>query len=265
MKRFFTEDFVTDLHSHTFFSHDGRESTENYVLHAIEKGDKRIGFSEHYDYDCYLCGNDTPLCDIDKYYAEIKRLREKYSGKIEILFGIEFGYSDEAVGKYKELSEKYPFDYIINNVHLTGGRDYAEKRAYTSDNKKSVYGKYLEDVKRSVNADYDWQIAAHIGYPSRYAPYEDRTLYYDDYKEIIDEILKTIIERGKYLEINASTKCSAISVPDEGIVKRYAELGGKCVTYGSDEHDLRRYREKVAEIKKIADRYGLTLGYIKNV
>lgn len=60
------ENFSPDLHIHSFFSYDGNEKTETYIKKAVERGDKIIGFSEHYDFDCRLLGVTTPLCDIEK-------------------------------------------------------------------------------------------------------------------------------------------------------------------------------------------------------
>ena len=78
--------FIPDLHVHTIFSYDGMEQAENYVKKAVTDGNESIGFSEHYDFDCALIGNGTPLCNIGAYYTEILRLREKYSDKIKTLF-----------------------------------------------------------------------------------------------------------------------------------------------------------------------------------
>ena len=77
--------FVTDLHQHSTFSYDGRQNAEDVVKKAIENGDKRVCFSEHYDYDCFLLGiSGAPLVNLDEYKAEITRLKAKYSDKIEI-------------------------------------------------------------------------------------------------------------------------------------------------------------------------------------
>ena len=43
--------YLTDLHVHSSFSYDCEEATENYIRKAIERGDERIGFVQHYDYD----------------------------------------------------------------------------------------------------------------------------------------------------------------------------------------------------------------------
>ena len=48
--------YLTDLHVHSVFSYDCEETTENYIRKAIERGDERIGFVQHYDYDCFLNG-----------------------------------------------------------------------------------------------------------------------------------------------------------------------------------------------------------------
>jgi histidinol-phosphatase (PHP family) len=58
------------------------------------------------------------------------------------------------------------------------------------------------------------------------------------YSEIIDEILLTLIKNQKSLEINTAGLRQPIGVtsPDESIVRRYKELGGKLITIGSDAH-----------------------------
>lgn len=257
------EKFITDLHQHSAFSYDGRQTAEDVVKKAIENGDKRVCFSEHYDYDCFLLGiTSAPLVNIDEYKAEIDRLKRKYAGVIEILFGIEFGYSAAAVEKYRELTEKYDFDYVINSVHLLYGKDCCEKE-FTNTDKAKAYVDYLKSVLESVNADYNWQIVGHLGYPCRYATYEDRELLYKDHREIIDETLKTIIRRDKYLEINTSTKDERVFSPETGIIKRYIELGGDNFTYGSDSHGLSRYREKSDKVAEFLSSVGKTAAFFR--
>ena len=257
--------FVTDLHQHSTFSYDGRQNAEDVVKKAIENGDKRVCFSEHYDYDCFLLGiSGAPLVNPDEYKAEITRLKAKYSDKIEILFGIEFGYSKEAVEKYRELTEKYDFDYVINSVHLLYGKDCCKKEFLKKD-KVTAYGDYLKTVLESVNADYKWQIVGHLSYPVRYATYENRELLYDEHREIIDEILNTIIRRNKYLEINTSTKDERVFSPEIGIVKRYIDLGSENFTYGSDSHDLSRYREKCDKVAEVLASFGKTASFFRKM
>ena len=255
---------MTDLHIHTYFSHDGREKTENYVKKAIETGKKRIGFSEHYDYDCYVNGDDTPLSDIDAYRAEIERLRKKYEGQIEILFGIEFGYDKRAVEHYRELIERYKFDYIINSVHLVGKHDCYYDEYCKDLSKREAYGLYLKKVLESVRADYPYQIIGHIGYAARYSHYEDKKMPYCEFADLFDEILKEIIRRNVFLELNTSTKSETEFLPDKDVAERYIDLGGKKFTYGSDAHDLKRFYEKEDKDKEFLRKKGMSNYFFRN-
>ena len=77
-----------DLHVHTLFS-DGKNTPEEMVLTAIEKGFSYIGFSDHapmdFDDGCAMAWEKLP-----EYSAEILRLKEKYKDQIDIFCGLEF-------------------------------------------------------------------------------------------------------------------------------------------------------------------------------
>ncbi len=96
-----------DLHIHSKYS-DGKDSLEDIVLSAIDKGLTKIGFSDHsytpFD-ESYCIKKDS----IKNYVDEIAILKEKYKSKIEILSGIEQDYYSS------DMKEK--LDYIIGSVH----------------------------------------------------------------------------------------------------------------------------------------------------
>lgn len=64
-----------------------------------------------------------------------------------------------------------------------------------------------------------------------------------DYMDIIDEILKTLIHRGKALECNTAGFKYGLGHPhpQEEILLRYRELGGELLTVGSDAILLARW------------------------
>lgn len=249
--------YLTDLHVHSVFSYDCEETTENYIRKAIARGDQRIGFVQHYDYDCFLTGEKTSLCDLDAYKNEIDRLRNVYGEKIKIFFGIEFGFDERAENRYAELADKYKFDYVINSVHLVGGKDCCLNGCWENRSADDVYKEYLEKVYKSVNANYPWQIVGHLGYPARYAPKNEREFSFENYSCELTDILRSIIANEKYLEINSSTKSEKPFMPSENILKKYTVLGGKYVSFGSDAHSVARYCENVSEVEKIIKKYGL--------
>ncbi len=252
---------MTDLHLHTRFSHDSEETAENYVLTAKARGYKFLGFTEHYDYDVFLDGgfNECPLPDLSAYSREISDLSAKYP-EIKILKGAELGYSADATEKYKELLQSGNFDYAILSVHTVKGRgDCYYTRFFDGFSKKQAYEAYFKAVLESVRSDINYQIAGHIGYIERYAPYKEKRVIYSEFGDVLDEILKEIILRDKCLEINTSAKGTGhITVPDLEIIERYLSLGGKNFSLGSDAHSVSRFAENFTSVKNFLVSLGVT-------
>ena len=97
----------SDFHIHTNFG-DGKDSPEEIVVHAINRGLDAIGFSEHayVPFDAGYCLNpDSAIV----YRNEILRLKDKYADKIKILCGIEA--DSFATCDYES------YDYVIGSVH----------------------------------------------------------------------------------------------------------------------------------------------------
>ena len=68
-----------------------------------------------------------------------------------------------------------------------------------------------------------------------------RPVPYGEYRELVDEILRTLADKGKGMEINTSgmDKCGDYLPPVE-YLRRFKELGGQIVTVGSDAHGASR-------------------------
>lgn len=258
---------MIDLHTHTTFSHDGSGTYEKMVEFAREKSLKVFGTSEHYDFDTTIFGFDTPMPNVDAYFDAYKKAKETYKD-IELLFGIEFGFdkSDIVKNKYKELSTKYPFDFIINSVHLTDGKECYFLDYFENKTRKEAYEKYLQNVLLSIDAPYDYQVIGHIGYVCRNAPYDNAPLTLNEFGDIIDEILKKIIEKNKTIELNTSTKTAgSLTLPNTEILKRYYELGGRNITFGSDAHNIDRLCEHYELVTELAKSIGFKyFSYFKN-
>ena len=74
----------------------------------------------------------------------------------------------------------------------------------------------------------------------------------------IDDILKTIIEKDKILEVNSSTKGMGLSVTSEEILSRYYALGGRKVSFGADAHDSSRIAENRDAVMEMLKNIGFT-------
>ncbi len=255
---------LIDVHLHSEISFDSNEKPENYVNAAIRSGVNVIGFSEHYDYDAVIDGADIAVADLNRYFSTLADLK-RVNSNVEILFGIEFGYRDFAVSKYRELIDKFNFDYVINSVHTLAGRgDCFHDKFFEGSTLRQSYFDYLSAVLESVKADFDYQIVGHIGYVSRYR--RGGKLCYKDFSDIIDEILKEIIVRGKCLELNTSVGISENKfLPDVDIISRYLQLGGEKLSFGSDAHKVGDYQRRSGVMKDFLKSVGVSrLYYYKN-
>ena len=72
----------------------------------------------------------------------------------------------------------------------------------------------------------------------RYGKDKEQAYSYLKYAELIDEILKNIIAKGKGLELNMAGLKYGLPYahPHPDILKRYRELGGEIITVGADGH-----------------------------
>ena len=110
--------------------------------------------------------------------------------------------------------------------------------------RRQAYLEYLRCVRESLDAPYRWDAVGHLGYIGRPSPFERKTLVYSDFPEELDDILTVIIRKGKILEANSSVGgCAAegtLCLPDISIFRRYYELGGRKINFGSDSHRSER-------------------------
>ena len=226
----------TDFHVHCDFSNDSSASMESMVNEAVRRGFKKIAFTDHLDF--YPLGEF--LCDngYDEYLLEFNKLKTKYADNIELVFGVEVGLDPKFENEINEYIAKYPFEFIIGSSHTTGMKDHYLEEFFRGKDKKTAHTLYFREVLENIRVFDCFNCYGHLDYISRYGPYQDKSLMYDDYQEIIDKILRELIIRGKGVEINTSGFRYGIdsSYPSLEILKVYKRLGGEIITVGSDAH-----------------------------
>lgn len=238
---------MIDGHIHCIHSADGVEDPRTVIEKAISLGMEYIAFTDHLDADNKYCIRDLsgiPDLDIANHKTQILELKKEYSSQIFVGLGIEFGYIAEAQEEYRNIA-KMPFDVIINSVHLIEKDDCYDMAFYDNRTKDEAYKAYLDAVLESIYAQYDYDIIGHIGYIARKAPFEQTPIEYNQFKTQYDNIIAAIIEKDKSLEINSHSKNTQSDfLPWLEIIKRYKELGGKKISFGSDAHRIERLAEK---------------------
>lgn len=248
---------MIDTHTHSKFSHDGHHPIAEIIAAAKERGMEYLAITDHCDYD-YLAlpGYEVvPQLNLAGYLDEIEAVKQSATG-IDLAIGLELGFHPLAVDLYKKSIPFERFDYIINSVHTVDSHDVYFPIFFEGTERQESYRKYLSGVLASVSAPYPYSTIGHIGYIAKNSVYDKKIIEYSDFSDILDSILKSIIEKDKTLEINSNIRFDD-SMPNISVLKRYQELGGENVTYGSDAHKIHRLGEGYEKIKEIA----LSLGF----
>ncbi len=230
---------TTNFHTHTTFC-DGKDTPEEMVIAAIDKGFTALGFSGHSFFEPEKEINMSVEAQ-KEYIKQITALKHKYKDKIKIFCGIEQDiFSPEPV---------YPYDYRIGSVHniFKDGKYYdidasAESTKNTVD---TVYGgdfdAFAEDyfslfstVLEKTNAD----IIGHIDLISKFS----ETLGYTQSERFLKACENAIIKLVPYnkpFEINTGAMARgarSVPYPTKEILELIKKHGGK-IAFSSDCHN----------------------------
>lgn len=245
---------LADYHLHSLFSSDSKEELENIVKIALERGMTEIAITDHLDID-YPNGQFN--LEIDNYIETLKKIRFKYQGKIKIKIGVELGLQKHLSGnrKLKSIMENENIDFIIGSTHTIDGYELDKEKIYSELSKEEVHIKYFEEVYQNISSIDGFNVCGHLDFIRRYGrkSYSDyEVIDYNLHKKIIEKILKLLISRGQGIEVNSSgIRYVGDQHPNDYILKKYKELGGKIITVGSDSHvakDIAKDFEKIREV-----------------
>ena len=234
-----------DYHLHSSFSSDSSADMRDNIKNAIENGLNSICITDHYDID-FPVREDEPEMDFqldyEAYYDYMSALREEVAPDFDLRIGVELGLMHEAIDKNKAFVESHPdYDFFISSIHVVDRQDPYYPEYFSDKTEKEGYMRYFETILENVK-EYDaYDVYGHLDYILRCGP--NKATYFDirDYYDVFHEILKTIIERGKGIEVNTAGlyKGLGFAHPHRDILKIYKELGGEIITVGSDSHDAK--------------------------
>lgn len=248
----------TNFHTHTTFC-DGKNTAEEMVMAAIEKGFTHLGFSAH-SYTAYDEGCGLPLCDMPKYKAEIFRLKEKYKNKIKIYYGIEYDYYSTI-----DTSE---FEYVIASVHAIekNGRIYIVDESCDSftENVNKAWGgdfyAFAKDYFETVSKQKG-DIIGHIDLLTKFNENDIMFSTKDErYLKAAEAAVKKLVQTGALFEINTGAIHRGYRTspyPSENILKMIKKHGGK-VIINSDCHNTEGIDCEFEEAYKYAYKCGFS-------
>lgn len=238
---------LTDYHVHTAFSCDSNYPMEDVLKDAIRLNLEEIAFTDHVDYgvrpdhDEYVKSESNkkmpPLnVDYPRYFAKIAEMKQKYAHQIRILAGLEMGIQRHTVERYQKLFAQWPLEFVILSIHQVDNLELWKQDYMRGKSQREFQqGQYLE-LLEAVRHYKDYCVVGHVDLIKRY----DRNPEYpfEEYRDILEEVFKTVIADGKGIEVNTSSARYHLPdfQPSTDILKLYRALGGEVITVGSDSH-----------------------------
>ncbi|MFP4286110.1 MAG: histidinol-phosphatase HisJ family protein [Candidatus Izemoplasmataceae bacterium] len=227
-----------DHHMHTNYSPDAdiKATFNAYLDKAIEQDIKGLMFTDHVDID-------TPevlfhdLIDYNSYQKALAEVRKR--SNIPLYMGVEIGYQPHLKAELNRFVNQHPFDFVIASIHVGDYKSFYEGDFFKGKTDKEAYLRYFEICLEMVENYQDYDVFGHLDYIIRYGA--SKQYLYEDYKDLIDNILTAIIKNNKGLEINTSGIRYNLSTmhPSLTLLKRYKALGGTIITLGSDAHQVK--------------------------
>lgn len=248
-----------DTHLHTHFSGDSSALPKDMVRAAISRGLDGICITDHLDYD-YCEEPEAFLLDLARYREDITALQQQYDGIFPILYGIELGLQPHIVEDNLKVTNSYPFDFVIGSSHVVNHVDPYYAKFYENRPEDEAYLEYFESILENLHTDADYDVYGHLDYVVRYGPNKNRFYSYAKFADVIDEILRLLIQKGKGIELNTAGFKYGLGHPHptEEILRRYHELGGEILTIGADAHKPEHIAYDFAKVPAILKEAGFS-------
>lgn len=229
---------ISDYHVHSSFSPDAVAGMESMVRAAISMGLEEILFTEHYEF--FSTGEPTKAFSgpyyLERIIVEAERLKKKYAGVIRIGCGLEIGQWQYAFKNISVILDSYDWDFILASYHKVNDID-LKMHDYRKENTDALLHIYLSGLLE-ISQHCNFDSLAHIDLIRRYAYMQGVDVRIEKEEAMVRRILRTIVQRGRMLEVNTSAYRQGLNepFPSRTILEWYQQEGGRLVTLGSDAH-----------------------------
>ncbi len=249
---------LPSYHTHTLFC-DGKNTAEEMILAAIERGMPELGFSAHARLPFFTDWCMTEKSEAD-YFEAVTALKDKYKDKIKIYIGIEQDAN--------AVDVSYPYDYIIGSVHgIWKGEDYIDVDLSHADVRTNVekhYGgdpyAYVEEYYSLISGIYERTKCDIIGHFDLVAKFlECDALFSEEHPRYIaarDKAMENLLKTPALFEINTGgiyRGYRKVTYPNMEIIEKIAE-SGKPFVLNADSHNAESIDFMLADVASELDR-----------
>ena len=232
---------LTDYHVHSDVSMDCHAPMWEMIRAEADAGVAVMCFTNHCDLVRMDDFSPAERCleIIPESAEKLAAAAAEHDFPIEVRLGVELAEAQLAPEKAAALAADPSLDFVLGSMHLIPGVGDYYFQHYTDETQcAGLFTGYMAQLQRIAELDF-YDVLAHLGYVRRYMWRDgvDFALTLDRYGDQVEQLLRTVIDKGKGLELN----CSGIRdgcgpFPSEEILRLYRSMGGEIVTVGSDAH-----------------------------
>lgn len=244
---------------------DSEADPEANVRAALARGLAGIAFTEHFD----THPTEWPLCryDYDAIRETVASLRSKYGDRLFIGHGIEICYQPERMDFILDYLASHEFDIVLLSVHWFDGRALHVREHWGDLDSRAATEAYLKTVLNAAqfagslvrDGRRVFDVLGHLDLAKRYTTRYFGEITVTPFRGLVDDILRAALAADLIPEINTSTwqPGGGEPMPAEWVVQRYAELGGRCMSLGSDSHRADHIGHMLPEAAAMLRRAGI--------
>jgi len=260
----------TNYHGHCEFC-DGKGEVEDYIIKAIELDMEAIGISSHAPVP-FPTDWTMPAYRLDAYLSEVKLLKEKYKGQIDVHCSLEVDYIPKLSSPGNITIEDAGLDYTVGSVHFVGQLNDGTHWAIDGPDEEFKQGLneiFGGDIKQAAIRYYELQremleqgTPVIIGHMDKIKMHNKAFNLFDESEQwYVDEVhktLKTIKEKGVIVEINTKAYYrDGHLFPGPEHFSKIKELGIP-ITINSDAHHPDRLLNAFEEVANMLIEAGFT-------
>ena len=195
--------YLSDSHTHSRCSFDGRDSVALLARQAVQTGLYALTVTDHCECNEYFDKNVRD--DIASSVKETSLVRLSLPGQIRIRTGIELGQPTQDEAAARDALSLARYDFVLGSLHnLRGEEDF-------------YFLRYNSEADVMFNSYHDYEISVL------------NTLW------MFSTASRWSIARF-ILRFSSLRQKIGRTLPGRHILRRFYELGGRLVTVGSDAH-----------------------------
>ena len=234
-----------DYHMHTTVSYDGHGTPQQMLDAAVAAGLREICFTDHLDYSIRTPRSETAFCpeDYSRAYDDLQM------PGLLIRRGVELGLTPWNVDEIRADLTKRRYDFVLGSLHFIDDEDPYFPYYWEGKTVEQAEQSYFVEMLKCLTVHDNFDVLGHLTYIGKLTANPMlRAVSLAEYRDIVAEIMKLLISKGKGIEVNTSGKdrCGDF-LPGAEYLRLFKDLGGEIVTVGSDAHAPDRVGQYTAE------------------